>query len=513
MAFRSPTCVPVYRNAEIRDLEARALAAPEPPGLMERAGLAAARIARALAGDGGHGVLVIAGPGNNGGDAFVVARHLKSWWHKVSVLFMGDAAKLSADAQAAYTAWRGAGGGILTELPAPQRWDLIVDGLFGIGLQRALTAQHAAVVTAINAMGSRVLALDVPSGLDSDSGRVLGCAIRADLTATFIGLKPGLLTLNGPDHCGRIELCTLDIAAAALHPAQGSLIGSELIASVLPARRTNTHKGDYGSVGIIGGAPGMTGAALLAGRAALHCGAGRVYLGLLTRDHAGCDPLQPELMLREAHEVLKLDHLTCLAVGPGLDVTPDAQQLLAAALRSPLPLVLDADALNLIASERALQDALAARSAASLLTPHPAEAGRLLACTTAEVQNDRIAAAQSIAARYKSAVVLKGAGSICALPGGAWYINTSGNPGMASAGMGDVLTGIIAALIAQGAGAKEALLAGVHLHGAAADRLAEAAGGPLGMTAGELAIAARAVLNEAWLAGTRGSHVSADHIA
>jgi hydroxyethylthiazole kinase-like uncharacterized protein yjeF len=495
MSFHSRTFVPVYRTAEIRDIETKALAGLQPPGLMERAGLAAAQIARDLVADRGRGVLVLAGPGNNGGDAFVVARHLKAWWFKVSVVFSDDIAKLSADAKAACDAWRDSGGVTIDRIPAGQRWDLVIDGLFGIGLQRELSGNYSGLVTSINHLGTTVLALDVPSGLDSDSGRVLGCAVRADHTATFIGLKPGLLTLDGPDHCGHIHLCPLDIDAAALHAAQGAVIGSDTIAAALPARRGNSHKGDYGSLGIIGGAPGMVGAALLAGRAALNLGAGRVYVGLLASDSPGYDPAQPELMLRAVHEVLKLDHLSCLAVGPGLGQTPDAHQVLMAALHTKFPLIIDADALNLIAADPNLQQLVSQRAAPTLLTPHPAEAARLLAGTTASVQADRIAAAREIAARYRSAVVLKGAGSICALPDGTWFINTSGNPGMASAGMGDVLTGIIAALLAQGADAKHALLAGVHLHGAAGDELVAAGTGPAGITASEVIAAARALFN------------------
>ena len=494
MTFESREFVPVYRTGEIRDIETRTLEGLQPPGLMERAGLAAAEIARSIAASGGR-VLIFAGPGNNGGDAFVVARHLKSWWYKVSVVFTGDAEKLSADAKAAYAAWRDSGGGTVEDIPAGERWDLVIDGLFGIGLQRELTGKYAALIAVINALGAPVLAIDAPSGLDADTGRVMGSAVRANHTVTFIGLKPGLLTLDGPEHCGRVHLCALGLDPAALPAAKGAVIGSAAVATALPARRANSHKGDYGSLGILGGAPGMVGAALLAGRAALNLGAGRVYLGFLGADSPGVDPLQPELMLRTADEVLKLDHLNCLAVGPGLGQSPDAHQVLAAALHADLPLVLDADALNLIAFDAGLQQLVSQRAAATILTPHPAEAARLLEGTTASVQADRIAAACAIAARYRSFVVLKGAGSICALPDAAWFINTSGNPGMASAGMGDVLTGIIGALLAQGADSKAALLAGVHLHGTAADALVAAGTGPVGMTAGEVTVAARVLLN------------------
>lgn len=467
------------------------------PSLMERAGLAAAQIARDMVADGGRGILIFAGPGNNGGDALVVARHLRSWWFRVDVVFAGDAVKLPIDARDALAAWRGCGGSLLDRMPPDRRWDLVIDGLFGTGLKRDLTGRYAALVAAINNARTTVLALDVPSGLDADTGRELGCAVRADHTATFIALKPGLLTLDGPDHCGEIHLCTLDLDADIIGPTAGAIIGSNIMLSVLPRRRANTHKGSYGSVGIIGGAPGMAGAALLAGRAALNLGSGRVYVGLLGNDSPGYDPGQPELMLRTAHEILRLDHLDCLAIGPGLGQQPDAWQTLYAALRQEIPLVLDADALNLTAASKELRALVAARNAVTLLTPHPAEAARLLECGTPAIQNDRVSAACEIAARFKSSVVLKGAGSICALSDGKWFINTTGNPGMASAGMGDALTGILAALLAQGADAGQALLAGVHLHGTAADMLAIEVEGQVGITASGVICAAPTVFNRA----------------
>lgn len=462
---------------------------------MERAGLAAAILARELAGGTGKEVVVIAGPGNNGGDAFVAARHLQEAWFKVTVIFAGDPARLPKDASVAYAGWEAAGGKITAELPRMRECALIVDGLFGIGLQRDLTGRHAELVAWINDANVPVLALDVPSGLESDTGRVLGCAARASHTITFIGLKPGLLTLDGPDHCGTLHVAPLDLDARALLTPGGSVIGREVLTYALPQRRLNSHKGDYGSVGIIGGAPGMVGAALLAGRAALKLGAGRVYVGLAAVDAAAVDPVQPELMLRRAEEVLKLDHLACLAVGPGLGLSAEAQTQLREALASKLALVLDADALNLIAEYDGLRSALQARDTASILTPHPAEAARLLRVSTAIIQRDRLGAALKLADLYRCGVVLKGAGSICAWPDGRWAINTSGNPGMASAGMGDVLTGILAALLAQGASAEVTLSAGVYLHAAAADALVDEGVGPAGLTASEVIDAARKLFN------------------
>jgi ADP-dependent NAD(P)H-hydrate dehydratase / NAD(P)H-hydrate epimerase len=487
---------PIYRAADVRAVEIAAASAASAPNLMERAGAAAAELAREIDGGSGKPILVVAGPGNNGGDALVLARHLRQSWHSVTVVSDADEKKLSADARAAMREWRDAGGTVLDALPAaPAGWGLAVDGLFGIGLQRDVAGRHAEWIAALNSLDAPVLALDVPSGLQSDTGRVLGRAVRARHTVTFIGLKPGLLTLEGPDHCGEIHVRDLGIESGGPHAARGALLGHGVLSGVLAPRRLNSHKGHYGSVGIIGGEHGTVGAALLAARAALRLGAGRVYAGLLAHDAPAVDPACPELMIRSADAVLKLDHLTALAVGPGLGQTPDAAFYLGIALQSPLPLVLDADALNLVAMDTQIAGLLKRRSSPALLTPHPAEAARLLAIAVRDVQNDRVRSALELAEKYNCVVVLKGAGSICAAPDGAWHINSSGNPGMASAGTGDVLTGMISALLAQRADALSALLCAVWLHGAAADRAVAAGAGPVGLSASEIADAARALIN------------------
>ena len=487
----------LYRTAAVRAVEARAFALPDPPPLMERAGVAAAELARDILGSQESSILIFAGPGNNGGDAFVAARRLKQWWYRVAVVFAGDPFKLSPDAASAYEAWRACGGDIHDLVPSGRRWDLIVDGLFGIGLTRDLSEKPAELVNYINeaAAGRPVLALDIPSGLDADTGRIMGRAVRATHTITFLGLKPGLFTLDGPDHCGEIHLRTLDLDSGVLGPASGALLDPTVARAALSPRRLNSHKGSYGSLGIVGGAPGMMGAAWLAGRAALRLGAGRVYVGMLDSTAPAIDPLQPELMLRRADAILKLDHLTALAIGPGMGQSAAAVGLLKTALRSELPLVLDADALNVLAQENILRRAVVRRSAGTILTPHPAEAARLLGISTAQVQHDRIEAAIELSRRLQSEVVLKGAGSICASPNGVWHINTTGNPGLASAGQGDVLTGIIGSMLAQHVAPPIALRAAVHLHGAAADDLVAAGKGPAGLTASEVIDAARARVN------------------
>jgi hydroxyethylthiazole kinase-like uncharacterized protein yjeF len=479
---------PILATPELRAIESANAHLP----LMERAGAAAAALAMRLQQGLLGQPLLFAGPGNNGGDAFVTARILKQNGFDPIVVFVGDPARLPSDAAAAYAAWLAAGGRCLGDVP-PGQFGLLIDGLFGIGLTRPLQGNHAALITRINGYGGPVLALDIPSGLDADTGRVLGCAVQASHTLSFIALKPGLLTADGPDHCGEISVATLDIDSA--DDNAGRVLTPDDFATWLRPRLGNSHKGSYGSVGIIGGAAGMAGAALLAGRAALRLGAGRVYVGMLER--LPFDPLQPELMLRPASEIFDL--ATVLAIGPGLGQSEAALTLLQRAVASDLPLVVDADALNLLATHPVLLKHIARRSAPTLMTPHPAEAARLLDSDTETVQTDRLRSARALSRRCRAAVVLKGCGSIVVAADGHWSINTSGNPGMASAGHGDVLTGIAAALLAQGWPAAAALAGAVHLHGCAADAIAMEAG-TVGLAAGDVIAAARRLLNN-WLTG------------
>lgn len=461
---------PIYLTHDIRRIE-QAAANVSPP-LMERAGAAAAELAATLLSDKGKDVLVLAGPGNNGGDARVVARLLQERFFRVSVA------------------------GKTREIPENTRWNLVVDGLFGIGLARPMEGDFAKLVAYANAQACPVLALDVPSGLNSDTGQVLGNAVRATHTITFIGLKAGLLTLDGPDYCGRISVADLSLNDFSIKGANGWISEPSLFTNILKPRPQNFHKGMSGTVAVIGGAAGMAGAALLAGRAALKLGAGRVYAGLL--EEQSIDFGAPELMLRHPDDVLGLD-LDTIVIGPGLGKGERAETLLAAVLASDIACVLDADALNLIAENEDLRKGCARRTADTLLTPHPAEAARLLALKTSDVQADRVNAAKILSQNLNAHVVLKGNGSIIAARDGHWFINTSGNPGMASAGMGDVLSGILGALLAQKLSGESALVLGVHLHGCAGDELARAATGPVGMTAGELIDPARRIWNS-WLA-------------
>ncbi|MCB1887466.1 MAG: NAD(P)H-hydrate dehydratase [Rhodocyclaceae bacterium] len=482
---------PVHLVDGIRQLELDYRDASPP--LMERAGAAAAELAQTLRTASGP-VLIACGPGNNGGDGLVVARLLKAAGIAVHVLMAGDESRLPDDAAKAMRAWRQAGGSCHAALPA-EHPALIIDALFGIGLQRPLAGDIEALVTHLNGLEAPRLALDIPSGLDARTGCVLGCAIHATETLSFIGLKPGLLTADGPDHCGRITVADLGIPARDTAGC-GHLLSQALFADRLVPRLANSHKGTYGDAVVIGGARGMIGAAFLAGRAALHVGAGRVFVGLIDTSVPALDPFQPELMVRSAASLAQAP--AALAVGPGLGRSAEAIQAMRHALGGNAPLVLDADALNLLAEDEELADSLRQRTAPAVLTPHPAEAARMLGTTTEAVQGDRLTAAHDLAKAYGCPVLIKGTGSLIATPSGHWYINATGHPGMATAGMGDCLSGIIAGLIAQGWPAEQALLAGTHLHGAAADRLVADGIGPVGLTASETASAARRVLNE-WI--------------
>ncbi|HXU41769.1 MAG TPA: NAD(P)H-hydrate dehydratase [Burkholderiales bacterium] len=457
---------PIYSTADIRRIEQAAGDAP----LMQRAGAAAADLAARLV--TGKDVLVLAGPGNNGGDAAIAAETLRQKFFRVLTVKRPEE---------------------LTD----RNWGLVVDGLFGIGLARPIEGDYAKLVEYANRQSCPVLSLDVPSGIQSDSGRVLGCAVRASHTISFIALKPGLLTLDGPDYCGELSVAGLGLDLQQLLPPSAWVAEPALFKGMLQHRPRNFHKGMAGSLAVVGGAGGMTGAALLAGRAALRLGAGRVYVGLLEESAPAVDLLAPELMLRHPDDVFGED-LDAMVVGPGLGRGERAETLVGAALASDIPCILDADALNLIAENTDLRKACAHRSAETLLTPHPAEAARLLGSSVAAVQEDRVKAARMLAENLNAHTVLKGNGSIIVARDGHWFINASGNPGMASAGMGDVLAGMLGALLAQRYSGETALTLGVHLHGVAADTLAREGNGPVGLTAGELIDASRRIWNS-WL--------------
>ena len=384
----------LLQSAALRQIE-HAHGNDQPP-MMERAGKAAGEFALKLQAGLAAPPLILAGPGNNGGDALVVARILKERGLDPIVVFFGHADKLPADARKAWQRWT-AIGHCHDSIPA-QKYGLVIDGLFGIGLARPLQEPWLALIDNINRYRGPVLAIDCPSGLNADTGTLNPIAVRATHTITFIAHKPGLLTLDGPDHCGEITVADIGLGSdVRKSTTAGHVNDPSLFAASLTPRQRNTHKGSYGSAAIIGGAPTMAGAALLAGRAALKLGAGRVFVGMLER--IAVDHGQPELMLREADKVF--DVATALAIGPGLAQSNNAAALLRKAIEAPLPLVIDADALNLLASHPVLARQVARRDQSTLITPHPAEAARLLETTAEAIQADRIASALELARRYR----------------------------------------------------------------------------------------------------------------
>ncbi len=489
---------PVLSTEELRAVEA--LGGERTPTLMDRAGRAIALAARRLAEETGAPILVVAGPGNNGGDAWVAARHLAEGGHKVVVLDAAGRVPAAAEARDAHQALNFRGVPMLREWPAALHAALVIDGLLGLGLSRDLEGPMAELVARINAARVPVLSIDVPSGLDSATGRVRGHAVCASQTITFMAHKLGMHTNDGPDHCGIIELDELGMGAESRAAAHGHLLAPSTVRPWLGARKRNAHKGQFGTVGVIGGARGMVGAPMLAARAALVCGAGKVRVGLLAGEVLAVDLAQPELMIGAIDDALTAD---VLVVGPGAGRSASAtsisqfeRSVLPAAIAARKPLVLDADALNALAYSDALRKSFAAtRKAPTVLTPHPAEAARLLNIHTADVQGDRLGAALEIARTFGAYVVLKGTGSICAFPDGRWSVNTTGNPGLASGGTGDVLAGMIGAFLAQGLEAAQALQYAVCLHGAAADALVARGKGPIGLTASEVSGEARRLLN------------------
>lgn len=488
----------LYLTEQIRHVEK----AHASIGLMEMAGLAIVKKVKELVPYERAQILIVAGPGNNGGDALVAARLLREHY-QVTVIFYGDKTKLPADAANAYEAWLSCGGKVGKQIPEAD-WALVIDGLFGVGLSRPLDWRVTKLIRDINALQATVLSIDLPSGICANTGRVLGeAAIRANYTLTLIGLKPGLFTLDGPDHAGMVALDTLWIESGIHAETTGQLLTRERFVQALPRRLKNSNKGHFGDLAVIGGADFMVGAALLAARSALMAGAGKVYAGLMTTAKPAADMRQPELMLRPPEQLLGLEGLDMLVVGPGMGQSAEAKALLQAALERSTALLLDADALNMLAEHPSLLKKLRQRQQPAIITPHPGEAARLLGCTTAEIQSDRIASALRIAKETHTITVLKGCGTVIATPPDAsgpalWFINGSGNPGMAAAGMGDVLAGIIGALALQGLDALQATLLGVYLHGAAADSLVAQGVGPVGLTASEVSVEARRLLNQ-WL--------------
>jgi NAD(P)H-hydrate epimerase len=495
----------LYTAAQVRHLDRRAIEGHGIPAatLMARAGAAAFAVLRARH-PRARRIAVACGPGNNGGDGYVAARLAREAGLEVRVGVVGALPRPESEAGAARAACVQSGVAVAPFDPTlPASAEVVVDALLGTGLARDVEGAFRAAIEAINASGRPVLALDIPSGLDADTGAVRGVAVRAAETVTFVGLKTGLFTAHGRAFSGEILFDDLGVPPAVydgLAPTARRLTEAGLCGTLHP-RPADAHKGTFGHVLVIGGGPGMPGAARLAGQAASRAGAGLVTLAVHPSSHAACAAAcAPELLVFGVAAPGELAPLAAradvIALGPGLGQDAWAQALFQAALRAGKPLVVDADALNLLAREPL-------RAEDWILTPHPGEAGRLLGIGAERVQADRFAAVRALAQSYGGVCVLKGSGTLVAEDGDETVdLCDRGNPGMASGGMGDVLTGIIAALRAQGLAARAAARLGVWLHATAADEAAAAGGGEIGLVASDLFGSLRRVLNR--LARRRG---------
>ena len=482
----------LYRAEQVRAMDRHAIDAAGIPGieLMRRAGAAAFEAARERWPEA-RTLSAVCGAGNNGGDGYVVARlaHEAGW--DVRVYPVASPAGLKGDALAAYQAYREAGGAVLDFIPADfEGAEILVDGLLGTGLDREVAGLYAEVIKAANRFGGRVLALDIPSGLHADTGAVLGVALGADVTVSFIGLKQGLFTGEGREYAGDVIFADLDTPPEVKHCVKPSALLLPRLERGLPPRPRYAHKGDFGHVLVAGGDHGYGGAARMAAEAAARVGAGLVSLAT-RKEHAAFLSLdRPELMChgvanREEMQNL-LGRASVAAVGPGLGRSGWAGMLLETAVESGLPLVVDADALNLLAEQPI-------RHQRWILTPHPGEAARLLGVSAAEIQRDRFAAARELQACYGGVVVLKGSGTLVVGENELPRVCAAGNPGMASGGMGDVLAGVIAGLLAQRLDSLDAAALGASLHGAAGDEAARA--GERGLLASDLMAPLRRLVN------------------
>lgn len=464
--------------------------------LMESAGDAAYQLMRAKWPDA-KTILVLCGPGNNGGDGYILARLAKADGLTTKLQLIGDHTKLAGDALLA--AERCTASGLVSMAYCKEdlsESDVIVDALLGTGLDREVLGQWQEVINAINHCNTPVLSIDIPSGLNADTGQVMGCAVNADATITFIGLKQGLFTGHGVEYAGDIHFNDLDVPEETGTKVSSMIeqITLDDLQSFLTPRLKYSHKGSFGHVLVVGGDDGYAGAARLCAEAAARTGAGLVSLAT-HGNHAGYITMAvPEVMAHateNSSELMPLlEKANIVAIGPGLGQSTWGMSLLSKVFESELPLVVDADALNLLAQEPVYSDRW-------VLTPHPGEAARLLNCDSKSIQSDRIAAAKEIQKKLGGITVLKGSGTVIVDDKGNVSICSAGNPGMACGGMGDILTGIIAGLIAQrkslGLDISDAVRLGVCLHAAAGD--SATTDGERGMLASDLMPWIRKLLN------------------
>ncbi len=504
--------------AEMRELDRRTIEEFGIPGivLMENAGRAVvSAIVHEWGAVEGKRCAIFCGKGNNGGDGLVIARRLHNMGASVSVrLFSGD---MKGDAGTNLNAARRMGINIVSvspdlseEISEAAHADMVIDAIFGTGLSSDVGEPYAGVINMINSRARKVVAVDVPSGVNSDDGRVMGAAVHADMTVTFGLPKRGLYLYPGAQAAGRIKTAEIGIPESAIGEAAigANLLTAARVRGLLPAREPNSHKGTYGHLLIIASSVGKTGAATLAAHAALRSGAGLVTLAVpeslndifeekLTEEMTVPLPETDERSLSYAalDGLLKLlEGKTAVAIGPGISRNADTARLVRELLpKLNIPAVLDADALNILSEDETPLDSM---RVPVILTPHPGEAGRLLGVPAVEVQMDRPGSAITLARAHRCTVVLKGARTLVASPDGSFYVNPTGNPGMATAGTGDVLTGVISSFLAQGGiQARDAALLGVYAHGLAGDK-ASGVKGYAGLIAGDLVEALPQAINE-----------------
>lgn len=489
----------LYTAAQVSEMDRCTIEEHQIAGatLMARAGRAAFEALRHKW-PGAENILVLAGIGNNAGDGFVIARLAHAAGLSVRVMMLLDPQRLKGDALSAAQAMKEVGVAVEWYAADGLQWaDVVVDAMLGTGLSGALREPFVDCIAELNASGRPVLAVDLPSGLNADTGQPMGAAVQATLTVSFIAMKRGLWLARGPEFSGELQLDELEVPADVVARAEPSAQLLELGAALsrLPPRRHDAHKGDFGHLLVIGGAPGFGGAVRMAGEAALRCGSGLVSIATHPFHAATLSAQRPELMCHPVAASGDLDTLlpraTVVVLGPGLSQDTWAEALWDRVLHdeqlSALPLLLDADALNLLATRPDKRDNW-------VLTPHPGEAARLLGESIAWVEQDRPRAIAALIECYGGNVVLKGAGTLIQGAGRAPTICTAGNPGMASGGMGDVLSGVIGALLAQGLSGIEAATLGVGLHATAADRAAEHAG-QRGLLASDLLPHLRRLIN------------------
>lgn len=476
---------------ELQNLEMRAANQLGADTLMKRAGAAAAELIMKRLEDAGveqRRVTLLVGPGNNGGDALACACELREKGAVVNVVLPGGRRPTSALALAQLERWTQAGGTTYDDPYMTEKADCVVDGLFGTGLAKPITGDYLDAVLWFNERQALKVSLDIPSGLNPVTGHWTGSypGCSADVTITFLCVKSGLYMCEGADAAGEIVLNELDVSVP-LSPL--SVIGTDEFPRVLRPRVKNSHKGDYGSVAVIGGTDGMIGASILAARAALISGAGRVTLECRAEHAPHVDMVYPEIMF--ATKPVNLEDFDAIVLGCGLGTSAEAKARVIEALNCQKPLILDADALIIIAADIKLQDMVLARRAPTVLTPHPGEAARLLRRDTAGVTADRVAACRELAVQTGAIVVLKGAGTVISMRSSRTWINPTGSPMLATGGSGDVLAGMIGAMFAQGYDMVESVLAAVYFHGLSAEGL------EAGFTAGEIAPNAMALVHDA----------------